>query len=143
MVFVRRRRHWRFGTTADIGIAASAPNAEALFEEVAKALFGLMTYLNTVRLTDTRTVSVSSTSPEGLLVAFLSELLYLDDAEGFVFRDFKVRMSGSPPTSLNATCVGERWDNRRHQRRIEVKAITMHRATLDLDKFRAKVIVDI
>lgn len=143
MVFVRARGHWKFGTTADIGIGASAGTAEALFAETGKALFSLMTDLRSVRRTGSVRVSVSSDTPEGLLVAFLSELIYHHDAHRWVFRDFEVRLSGRPPTRLEAECRGERWDPGRHAARIDVKAITMHRLSLDLKEGVARVIVDI
>lgn len=136
-------RHWRFGTTADVGIGASASRPGELFEELGVGLFSLMTDVRKVREVETRRISVDSPTPEGLLVKYLSELVYLHDAEGMLFSRFEVTLTGDPPRALTAALGGERWDAARHPRHVNVKAITLHRLELDLDRCRARVIVDI
>jgi SHS2 domain-containing protein len=136
-------RHWKFGTTADVGIGASASTPEGLFAELGCGLFSLITDLREIRQVESRRVAVSSPSPEGLLVRFLSELLFLTDTEGMLFSGFTVTLEGQPPRKLRAELWGETWDETRHPRRVNVKAITMHRLELDLVRCRARVIVDI
>jgi SHS2 domain-containing protein len=143
MVSQSRAYRWRFGTTADIGIGAAAPNPGELFAKLAEGLFDLITDIRDVRPREAKLVSVQAPSPEGLLVSFLTELLYLHDAEGWVFRRFTVELDGDPPSTLWARAWGEPWDEHRHARRTTVKAITMHRLELDLNSCRARVIVDI
>jgi len=140
----RRYRRWgSFPTTADMGVRASASDVAGLYEALGLGLFALITDLRTVRAREERVVTASAEDPEGLAVAFLSQLLLLQQTEGFLVRDLHVRPVGSPPTSLLATAFGERFDPARHPARIEVKAVTMHRLSVDLIERRARVIVDI
>lgn len=136
-------RHWSFGTTADVGLGAAASSSEGLFEELGKGVFGLMTDLKGIRPSEHHDLTVEGASPESLLVAFLSELIYLHDTEGWVFRRFEVRLEGRPPRRAVARAWGEHWDDGRHSRKVAVKAVTLHRLELDLVKGRARVILDI
>ncbi|HXQ48218.1 MAG TPA: archease, partial [Thermoplasmata archaeon] len=55
-----------FPTTADVGLAASAPTVSGLFEALGVGLFALMTDLRKVRPVEERAVSASAQDPEGL-----------------------------------------------------------------------------
>jgi SHS2 domain-containing protein len=132
-----------FPTTADVGLAASAPTVSGLFEALGVGLFALMTDLRSVRPEEERTVSASAPDPEGLVVAFLTELLLLEQEDGFIGRRMTARAIGSPPTAVLATVQGERLDEARHVRHTEVKAVTLHRLKVGLDPPRARVILDI
>ncbi|MGI0130242.1 MAG: archease, partial [Thermoplasmata archaeon] len=90
-----------------------------------------------------RAVSASGTDSTSLVVAYLSELLLLEQTEGFLAREIRARPVGDPPTAIVASVLGERFDLTRHRRRTEVKAVTWHDLTLDLASGRARVIVDI
>ena len=138
------RRSWgSFPTTADMGIRASAPTPEGVFEALGLGLFALITDLRTVRATEARVVTSSGVDLTDLAVDYLSRLLLLQQGEGFLAREIRVTLGGSPPTSLTARVRGEPMDPVRHPRRIEVKAITLHRLSVDLARGRARVIVDI
>jgi SHS2 domain-containing protein len=75
-------------------------------------------------------------------VAFLNELVVLA-GDGFLVRTVHARPLGSPPTAILATVRGENFDPGRHSRRVEVKAVTLHRLEVDLERGRASVILDI
>jgi SHS2 domain-containing protein len=137
------RRWGRFPTTADMGIWATGPDADALLEALGLGLYALITDLRKVRPREERSVSASGRDPEALVVDFLSELLLLEADDGFVGRRLRVRSLGSPPTSLVASVTGEPFDPERHRSGIEVKAVTYHRLVFDLARGRARVIVDI
>ena len=78
-----------------------------------------------------------------LTVAYLGELLALQDTEGFLARRIEVTTSGQPPRALTARLWGEPFDPGRHLARTEVKAITFHRLLFDARRGTARVIVDI
>ncbi len=143
MFSVKPAHHWQFGTTADVGIGAEAPDLDSLFAEMARALFSVMTDLGTVRSLEERVVEVGAADPQGLLVAFLSELIYLRDSADLVLGEFEVHVSLEPTAHLRARVRGETWEHDRHRRRIEVKAVTLHQLKLDLAANRAQVILDI
>jgi protein archease len=126
-----------------VGVWARGDSPAELFEALGLGLFALMTDLRTVRPREDRTVSASGSDPPGLVVAFLTELITLHSVENFVVRAVRCRTIGSPPTALLAHVRGEPFDPARHPRHFEVKAATFHQLTVDLERGRARVIVDI
>jgi SHS2 domain-containing protein len=126
-----------------VGIWATGATADALFEALALGLFALMTDLRRVRPREERAVSASSEDTPSLVVAFLTELILLEQTEGFLVRNATVRTIGNPPTSVVAAVSGERFDPARHLQRNEVKAVTFHDLVFDPARHRARVIVDI
>ena len=88
-------------------------------------------------------MSASGEDPSSLVVAFLSELLLLQETEGFVGRGIRARPVGDPPTAVVASVVGEPFDPSRHVARVDVKAVTFHELEFDIARGRARVIVDI
>jgi SHS2 domain-containing protein len=139
----RARRHGSFPTTADLGIWARGPSAEALYEELGEALVGVMTDRQKVRPLEHRSVSVSAADPLGLAVAFLSELVVLFQVDGFLPRSVRVRARGRRGADLEADLVGELFDPDRRPRRIEVKAVTLHKGLFDPRAGQARIILDI
>ncbi len=115
----------------------------ALFEALGLGLFALITDRRRVRATAERAVSASGSDPASLVVAYLTELLLLQQTEGFVAREIRAHPVGDPPTALVASVSGETFDPGRHTAGIEVKAVTLHGLTVDLARGRARVIVDI
>lgn len=102
-----------------------------------------MTDLRKVRSREERAVQASGPDPPGLVVAFLTQLITLNAVEGFLVREIRCRPVGTPPTALLAQLRGEPFDPDRHPRHFEVKAATFHELEVDLDHYRARVIVDI
>lgn len=126
-----------------MGIWATGASPAELFEALGLGLFALQTDLRRVARREERAVSASGADPISLTVAFLGQLLLLQQAEGFLGSAIEARPIGDPPTGILASVTGERYDPERHRLRIEVKAITLHDLRLDLEGGRARVIVDI
>jgi SHS2 domain-containing protein len=139
----KARRWGSFPTTADVGVWATGPNRAALFEALGLGLFALMTDLRRVRPLTERVVSASGSDPTSLVAAYLNELVLLQQTEGFIAREIRARPVGDPPTAIVASLAGEIFDRSRHPVRKEVKAVTLHGLTIDLELGRARVIVDI
>jgi SHS2 domain-containing protein len=129
--------------TADVGFEAFGATREEVFVNCARALLHLIVDLETIAPRGEATLEVEGSDPAALLVNWLSELLYLHDAEGWVFSDFAVR--SITDRSLAATARGEKFDPRRHQFKMLVKAITYHQLRLERtpEGWRAQVYVDI
>jgi SHS2 domain-containing protein len=129
--------------TADIGFEAFGASREELFANAAGALFHLIVDLDSVRPREAAEIRVEGDGPPNLLVNWLSELLYLQDAEGWLFRDFEIHSLAD--RSLAAVARGERLDPARHQLKMLVKAITYHQLALEQtpNGWRAQVYVDI
>jgi SHS2 domain-containing protein len=68
-----------------------------------------------------RRIGLEAPDPEELLADFLSELLYLADAESIAFCAFEVGIEG---TRLSALCRGEPFRREKHGGGEEIKGIS-------------------
>jgi SHS2 domain-containing protein len=129
--------------TADIGFEAFGATREEVFANAARALMHLVVDLESIAPRERLPVEVQGTDLASLLVNWLSEVLLLHDAEGWLFRDYEVRSLRD--TSLVAIARGEKFDRGRHQAKLLVKAITYHQLALEQTPggWRAQVYVDI
>ncbi|MFZ0960128.1 MAG: archease [Terriglobia bacterium] len=129
--------------TADVGFEAFGSTREEAFTNAARALIYLIVELDTIDPREEVAVQVQGADPESVLVNWLSELLYLHDAEGWLFRDFEIQ--NLRDNSLTAMARGEKFQPSRHQAKLMVKAITYHQLALEKTPggWRAQVYVDI
>jgi SHS2 domain-containing protein len=129
--------------TADVGFEAFGSTREETFVNAARALIYLIVELDTIDSRAEASVQVQGTDPLSLLVNWLSELLFLHDAEGWLFRDFEIQ--SLQDNSLSALARGEKFQRSRHQAKLLVKAITYHQLALEKNPrgWRAQVYVDI
>jgi SHS2 domain-containing protein len=129
--------------TADIGFEAFGATREEVFANAARALTDLVVDLESITPRERVPLEVQATDPASLLVNWLSEVLLLHDAEGWLFCDYEVRSLRD--TALVATARGEKFDRARHQAKLLVKAITYHQLALEQTAggWRAQVYVDI
>lgn len=137
--------------TADVGFEAYGATCEEVFRNAGRALMNVIVDLDSVEPRERIPVAAQAREPAGLLVAWLSEIVYLYDTEGWLFRDFEVTgLAGQfelgAAGSIAAIGIGERFEPGRHQIKLMVKAITYHQLALDeINKghWRARVYVDI
>ena len=129
--------------TADVGFEAFGSTREEVFVNAARALMDVIVDLETIKPTGDVALQIQGSDPESLLVNWLSELLFLHDAEGWLFGDFEIRSLCD--TSLSALARGEKFQPPRHQAKLLVKAITYHQLALEKTPqgWRAQVYVDI
>jgi SHS2 domain-containing protein len=129
--------------TADVGFEAVGSTREEAFVNAARALFYLIVELESIEPREEVPVQVEGADPESVLVNWLSELLYLHDAEGWLFREFEILSLRDD--SLSALGRGEKILRSRHQAKLQVKAITYHQLALEQTPrgWRAQVYVDI
>ena len=129
--------------TADIGFEAFGSTREEAFANAARALVHLIIDSESIVPREEKAFQIEGSNPAELLVNWLGEILYLFDAEGWLFREFEVRKVGD--RSLSASARGEKFDRTRHQAKLLVKAITYHQLALEKipQGWRAQVYVDI
>lgn len=129
--------------TADVGVTVHGASLAEVFAKAAVALFSLMVTLAGVQEREERQIEVEARDWEGLLVNWLSELLYYLDAQELLFRRFEILEL--EPYRVRAKAFGERIDRERHELHFGVKAVTRH--LLELGKadggYRAQVLFDI
>jgi len=135
------------GTTADVAIKALGRTHNDLFTNAAFGLADLMCDTRTVHGTEMREVVSTAPTEDRLLVAFLTELLVMHEAEGLVISSVEARVSTpdivSPQWRLLAIVWGERFDPKRHEVLHDVKAVTYHTLEVRPDMGYARVLFDI
>ena len=133
--------------TADIGIVAYGRDLPELFAAAAMGLSALMVDLDTVQEQLCRRLALAAPvwgDYEGLLVDWLSELVYLFDAEHLLFRRYAVDAVNEQ--GLRATAWGEPVDPARHVLGTAIKAVTYHALEvrqLEDGTWQARVILDV
>jgi len=133
--------------TADIAFRAWGKDLEELFKAAGDATINVMIEeLDSIELKETRTFSLENDALDLLLFNFLQELIYYKDSEILLLRAQQVQIEEKNGNhQLNAVTQGERLDPNRHQQRVDVKAVTLHRFQLEKtdDSWNAMVILDI
>lgn len=110
--------------TADIGIAVRAATLRDLFATAAEGMFSFLIDPMQVENRAWRERRVEADDREGLLVAWLNDLLVLLAAEEFVPKIFVV--DEVTERGLHATVHGEPVDPAKHHFKLDVKAATYH-----------------
>lgn len=132
--------------TADAKFRAYGRTIEEAFENAALAMFNVMIATDRVRETVSKKIEIKSADIDGLLVDWLSELLYLFDAEQVVFGKFAVEgiKENNDEYSLSASVSGETIDLSRHEFDTEVKAVTYNELKIEetAGGWMAQVVVD-
>ena len=126
--------------TADMMVKAFGRTLEECFGNAAYALFDQTVDLSNVGTDEIREIRVSGDDDEDRLYSFLSEMLFIEDAENLILKDFDVRFDGD-----DVVCIarGETLDRSRHRLRSEVKAVTYHMMDIDRNEPSITVLFDV
>jgi len=131
--------------TADAGVEIVAASREELFVLGARALYQLVLDYDMVEGKVERRVELAAADLAELFHEWLSELLYLLDAEALVFRRFSFDFQGDD-RKLAAKMWGEELDAARHRPHGEIKNVTYADFAVerrDDGTFVARVIFDL
>lgn len=121
--------------TADIGLRAHGSTLEEALLNMARGMMALVVpEPERVLAREERKVEAGAASLEGLLVAWLSELVYVVDAERFLPAEIEPpRVVREPAAerqperwSISARVRGERLDPARHVLGTEIKGVSYH-----------------
>ena len=109
--------------TADVGVRASGPRLEDVFEATARAVAEILGAWFPGE-GDPTPVTVGATDREALLVSWVDELLYLFETRDAVFGGFDVRRVGETDLAAEVLLapIGDRELDGQH-----IKAATYHR----------------
>jgi SHS2 domain-containing protein len=129
--------------TADVGIRAWGDSIEEAFENAALGMFSIIADVSKVDLIGEAEVRVNNESLDELLVDWLSELLYLFDAERIFLGKFEVKIDKKDRYYLKGRVYGEKYDPKKHGMGVEIKAVTYHMLKVDTDKNEVEVLFDI
>lgn len=120
--------------TGDAGIRAFGSSLPELFANAALGMYSLMTDIGRVEEKQKLALKVTGHSLEGLLVAWLNDLIFRFDTYGFVGDMIVINgispkeetMAGAEKFSLTAHVAGETFDPSRHEGKLLIKAATYH-----------------
>ncbi|HET9918825.1 MAG TPA: archease [Ktedonobacteraceae bacterium] len=132
-----------FDHTADVGLHAYGTTLAELFIHAAEGMESLMIAPEQVRSLVSRKIMVEGHDSVSLLVAWLSELIFLFDTEFLLLRDFAI--DAITETRLTARVSGEPYDAQRHDLSSAIKAVTWHEAAVERtsEGYKASIIFDI
>ncbi len=109
--------------TADWALEVRARDEAALLAEAARGMYALAGMRLSAAPRLSRTLELSAPDLEGLLVAFLEELLYLGETEGLAFDVFSLRVDAAAGgLRLRARLEGAPIESEKK----EIKAVTWH-----------------
>ena len=132
-----------FDHTADVGIVARAPTLPELFEVAAEGMFSFMIDPAMIENRAWHERKVDAGDREGLLVAWLNEILFLCEAGQLVPATFEILELTE--RTLVAVIGGEPFDPARHVVERTAKAVTYHQLTVEKRKggWYARVYIDL
>jgi len=131
---------------ADSAFEAYGKDFGELLENLGLALFEVMVDTGKVEVSLEFKFEVSGKDEVQLIFDYLSELVFLKDKEGVVFGKFEVRTDEEgEEKKLKVKVWGEKIDFKKHEFKVDVKAITMHKLVVERteDGYMARVIVDV
>lgn len=131
---------------ADTAFEATGDSPSELFLAAGQAIIETLADPHRVRPVCTRSFEHRDRDLAALLFTWLSDIVYLKDSEGLVFREAGAVVSKEHDDwLLRGTLSGEPIDPTRHELRADIKAVTKHLYEVreETGKWIARVVVDI
>ncbi len=133
---------------ADTAFEAFGDSPTELFLAAGQAVIETMANPKTVQARWERVIERTDPELAGLLFDWLSEIVFLKDAEGVVFREAKAVVTEDRSHggwTLRGTLTGEPIDPGRHDLHNDVKAVTKHlyEVRKEGNRWIARVVLDI
>ena len=118
--------------TADIAFEATGESLEQVFVAAADATMNVMVEeLRSIEARVEKRIELKNDDLDMLLFDLLQELIYYKDAEQLLLRIKEIGITERDGTYLlHARAAGEKLDHERHEQRVDVKAVTLHRFSL-------------
>ncbi len=126
--------------TADMMVRAFGDTLEECFGNAAYALFDQTVDLSDIGTSEETEFRVTGIDDEDRLYSFLSELLFIEDCDNLILKEFDVSFDGD---DVVCRARGETLDRTRHRVRSEVKAVTYHMMEIDRDTPSVTVLFDV
>ncbi|MBI2130717.1 archease [Candidatus Woesearchaeota archaeon] len=131
---------------ADIAFEAYGKDYNELFENCAQAIFSLTADTKTIKPKIKKELKIEDGKIDGLLYDFLSDILYLKDAEALIFCRCKVSIENKyKKFMLNCVLEGDTINPKTQALDNDIKAVTMHMFKVEKTSngYKATVVVDI
>ncbi len=126
--------------TADMMVRASGSTLEECFANAAFALFDQTVDLSNIGTSEETDIRVTGIDDEDRLYSFLSEMLFIEDADNLILKEFEVSFDGD---DVICHAKGETLDRNKHRIRSEIKAVTYHMMEIDRETPSVTVLFDV
>jgi SHS2 domain-containing protein len=126
--------------TADMMVKAYGASLEECFGNAAFALFDQTVDLSNIGTAEEIDIRVTGMDDEDRLYSFLSEMLFIEDADNLILKKFEVSFDGD---DVVCHARGETLDRGKHRIRSEVKAVTYHMMEIDRKTPSVTVLFDV
>lgn len=125
--------------TADWELEVWAPDLPCLLEQAARGMYSLSGLRLKAGPAETRHISLQAADAEGLLVSFLTEILWLEQEQGLGFDSFAINVDDRK--NLQAELRGYQIT----QLAKEIKAVTYHnlKVLTTSQGLRVKIVFDV
>ncbi|MEM1559924.1 MAG: archease [Ignisphaera sp.] len=133
--------------TADVLVRSYGETFKDALSNIAKGMFEIITDTTRIEAKISIDVSICGFDLENLVYKWLEELLYYHDAYNYVFSEFDIKsiseelLDGEKVLCLKAQVRGEEFDDKKHEPRTVVKAVTYHQ--MRVEKSNNKWIIDV
>lgn len=132
---------------SDVAFEAEGASLVDVFRAAAEATTGAMVEdCSDIEPEEMVTFEVKALELDLLLYDFLGELVFLKDARGLLLRVESLCIDEvEDGFSLKARVAGEHINREKHSLRADVKAVTLHRFTLERSEngWKARVVLDV
>ena len=131
---------------ADIAYEAYGKNYNELFQNAAEAIFNITVDIKTLKPKIKKDIKLENEKIDDMLYDFLSEIVFLKDAEALIFCRCKVNINEkSKKFHLTSKFEGDKINPKTQKLDNDIKAITMHMFKLEKTKegYMATIVVDI
>ncbi len=149
--------------TADVGLDVVGDTLEDAFSTTAEAMFELLWKTSDIKETEELSIELVADSLDQLVVDWLSEMIFIYETQGRLFRSVKVDSlmpekrdsslegkDGGPDDTndevwyrIRSRLMGESLDLDKHEIKTEIKAVTYHMLKVDVETNRIVVLFDI
>jgi SHS2 domain-containing protein len=132
-------------SSSDLLITVESKNLDQLFAKAAKKLSKAQVNLTRLKERSIRRIEIADEELDILLFKFLSELIFLKDAQNFLGKKFFVKVEKKNVWRVKARINGDIIKSDPNLLRNDVKAITYHKLEVKKKKngWRASVVADL
>ncbi len=132
-------------TSADIGLIATGKNLIELFNDAAIGLTSIMVDIDGLTENRERPVSLRGENLEDLFFQWLSEIIFIKDAECFLMKRSEIDFEEEGCAALRGILFGDSIDPKRHILKTDVKAVTFYKFRIEKagEIWKAEVVFDL
>jgi len=132
-------------TCADVGLIVTGETLERLFSDAASGLMEIMVEPDGVEESKNLKLEIDGDTLEELFYNWLSELIYIKDAEDFLLKKCRLEIGDKKKFNLKAFLTGDSIDPKRQVLKVDVKGVTYYRFRVEKigNEWQGEVVFDL